>query len=75
MEIAPSPNALENTLAPYVVKRSIMPNPAPLRSSFLPIVTPFIADTKLTPGNIYSGNKTSLTNFQMYHTPFVMALI
>ena len=44
-ETAPSPNVLENMLAPYAVTRSIMPNPAPPCSSSLPIVTPFIADT------------------------------
>jgi hypothetical protein len=45
METAPSPSVPENTLAPYAATRSIMPNPAPPYSSFLPIVTPFIADT------------------------------
>ena len=40
----PSPSVLENTPAPYVVTESTMRNHAPLSSSFLPIVTPFVAD-------------------------------
>jgi hypothetical protein len=44
-KIVPSPNALENTLAPCAVTKSTMHNPAPLSSSFLPVVTPFVADT------------------------------
>ena len=43
-ETVPSPSALESTPAPCVVTESITRNPAPLSSSFLPIVTPFVAD-------------------------------
>ena len=43
MANAPSTSVLENMHALYVVKECTMPKPAPLSSSFFPIITPFIA--------------------------------
>ena len=43
MANAPSTSVLENMHALYAVKEHTMPKPAPLSSSFFPIITPFIA--------------------------------